>query len=100
MSWDVEGDADIDRELLIGDTVLMPFMGASEIDLSVASIPEDQPFLETDNVILFVDQYGDEHLVENDGEAWVIVNPVLLSTEGYDEWSNRSEARETRAPGM
>lgn len=85
--------------IAIGDTVLMPFMGA-DVEMRVTDIPEDQPFMETDDVMMVVDQYGDEHLVENDGEFWVTFNPVMLSPEGYDVWCTRAEAREVRTPGM
>jgi len=90
----------LDQEMIsVGDTVLMPFMG-DDVEIRVSLIPDEQPFLETDGAILMVDQYGDEHLVENDGASWVTFNPVMLSPEGYDLWSSRIEARETRSPKM
>lgn len=69
----------------IGDVVEHPFLG-SDANIEIAQIPRDQPVLETDGMYVIVDQYGENHLVDLDGDAWIVSNPEALSPEGADLW--------------
>ena len=48
------------------------FMRDNEVEISIASVSERQPHLLSD-VWAIVDQYGETHLIEDDGEHWEVV---------------------------
>lgn len=52
-----------------GDQVLMPCMG-DDVQIRVRAVPDEQP-RSGDGVYAIVDQYGETHEVELDGDTWV-----------------------------
>lgn len=55
----------------IGDVIDMPMMG-DDVRIEVAEIPGDQPEWENNGILAIVDQYGETHRVEKDGEIWIV----------------------------
>jgi hypothetical protein len=54
-----------------GDRIEMPFMG-SDASIVVRTVPDEQPRAD-EGVHAIVDQYGETHEVELDGETWTTV---------------------------
>lgn len=50
----------------IGDSVIMRIMG-DDVDIEVCDVPQEQPFERTDDCFLIIDQYGEEHIICEDG---------------------------------
>ncbi len=75
----------------VGDKVFMSAM-ADDVQIEIAEVPEDQPLAEADGYYFIIDQYGEEHMVEMDGDSWVTGTIDALSPEGFDRWLARSEA--------
>jgi hypothetical protein len=75
-----------------GDEVKMAMMG-DDVHIEVADVIGVQPLAETDGVFIIIDQYGDEHLVEMDGDSWVTTNCNALSPEGVTLWLGYCEAK-------
>lgn len=73
----VRGDAtaiietSVDDMPEIGDVIDMPMMG-DDVRIEVAEILTDQPEWENNGILAIVDQYGETHRVEKDGESWVV----------------------------
>jgi hypothetical protein len=63
-----------------------------DVFIEVSEIPEHQPLVETDSCFIVVDQYGDEHIAQLDGDDWATTNQDELSPEGLDRWLERHEA--------
>lgn len=66
----------------IGDKVGMPY--DDEVDIEIADICLRQPNLKQ-NVWTIVDQYGEHHLVEDEGDRWDTVNPDVRSDVTHDD---------------
>lgn len=69
----------------VGDEVTMGIMGG-DARILVAEIEDQQPLVDTDGVFIIIDQYGEEHLVEMDGDTWVATNCDALSPNGLTIW--------------
>lgn len=80
----------------VGDQVIMSAMG-DDVQIEVVDVLEDQPLAETDGYYFIIDQYGEEHMVEMDGESWITGNLDALSPEGFDRWLERSEAARAKS---
>ena len=52
-----------------GDEIVMPSMG-DDVHIQVARVPDEQP-RSGEGIYAIVDQYGDTHEVELDGDTWV-----------------------------
>jgi len=76
----------------VGDQVLMVFMG-DDAFVEVSEVPEHQPLVETDECFIIVDQYGEEHLAQIDGDDWVTLNSDELSAAGSQRWLEHIEAQ-------
>ena len=50
-----------------------------DVRIIVAEVADAQPLSDTDDVFIIVDQYGEEHLTEMDGDTWV---PVMATRSG------------------
>lgn len=44
----------------------MRIMG-DDVDIEVCDVPQEQPFERTDDCFLIIDQYGEEHIICEDG---------------------------------
>jgi hypothetical protein len=53
------------------DRIEMPCMG-DDVNIRVRHVPEEQPHA-ADGVYTIVDQYGEAHQVELDGDTWTTV---------------------------
>lgn len=69
----------------VGDAVTMGMMG-SDVRILVAEIEDQQPLVDTDGVFIIIDQYGEEHLVEMDGDSWIATSCDALSPDGLTLW--------------
>lgn len=58
-----------------GDRIEMPSMGG-DVSVRVSRVPDDQP-LAADGIHSIVDQYGETHEVELDGDTWTTVVRAL-----------------------
>jgi len=54
-----------------GDRIEMPSMG-DDVNIQVRHVPDEQPHA-GDGVYSIVDQYGETHQVERDGDTWTTV---------------------------
>lgn len=72
-----------------GDTVEMAAMG-DDVRIEIKEVFEEQPLVRTDGVFIVADQYGDEHLVEKNGDDWTTTTSDALSDEGFDLWAERA----------
>lgn len=61
-----------------------------DVQITLRKVAEDQPLVASDSIFIVVDQYGDGHLVEEDGAGWIATSPDALSEEGYDRWLERA----------
>ncbi len=52
-----------------GDVIEMPSMG-SDVSIVVRHVPDHQPRSD-EEVYAIVDQYGETHFIELDGDTWV-----------------------------
>lgn len=82
----------------IGDIVEMAMMG-DDAHIEVADVSEVQPLFETDGIFIIIDQYGDEHLIELDGDSWVTTTDDALSPDGLDQWLNYVESKASNSIG-
>lgn len=69
----------------IGDLVEHPFMG-EDARIEISEVPDDQPLVETDGMHVIIDQYGEQHIIELDGDTWVTSSTDALSDDGFDRW--------------
>lgn len=76
----------------VGDEVRMGIMG-DDVAILIADVLEDQPLVDTDSAFIISDQYGDEHIIELDGDEWSTITDDHLSAEGQQAWFDRIEAR-------
>lgn len=67
----------------IGDEIFMKIMGG-DVYIEVTAVSDQQPLYETDGVYIVTDQYGEDHLVEMDGNDWVVAAEDSLSVEGWE----------------
>lgn len=58
-----------------GDRIEMAFMG-DDVNIRVRSVPDEQPRAD-EGVYSIVDQYGETHQVELDGDTWTTVAEPL-----------------------
>jgi len=75
----------------VGDIIEHPALG-DDVRIEVSEIPQEQPVLETDGLHVIIDQYGETHLVELDGETWIATGTHVLSDEGFDRWTSFQSA--------
>ena len=64
-----EWRADGDEMPSIGDDIEMDGV---ECEIEIAEIPQDQPRAK-DGIYAIVDQYGETHQVESNGEVWTVI---------------------------
>ena len=76
----------------VGDEVTMGIMGG-DARILVAEIEDQQPLVDTDGVFIIIDQYGEEHLVEMDGDTWVATSCDALSPDGLTVWGLYLQAK-------
>ncbi len=76
----------------VGDEVTMGIMGG-DARILVAEIEDQQPLVDTDGVFIIIDQYGEEHLVEMDGDTWVATSCDALSPDGLTVWGRQTLAK-------
>ena len=55
-----------------GDRAWMPFDGSAVIEIT--NVAGQQPHLDREWWVVH-DQYGEEHIIELDGDSWITVNP-------------------------
>lgn len=64
-----EWRADGDEMPSIGDDIEMEGV---ECEIEIADVPQDQPRAK-DGIYAIVDQYGETHQVESNGEVWTVI---------------------------
>jgi hypothetical protein len=79
-----------------GDVIEHPFLGG-DVRIEVSQVPEGQPLVDTDGIHIIIDQYGEQHLVEQDGDTWVVGSEDSLSEEGFDRWVEFQNGASMRA---
>jgi len=70
----------------------MGMMG-SDVRILIAQIEDQQPLVDTDGVFIIIDQYGEEHLVEMDGDTWATTSCDALSPNGLTTWGLYLQAK-------
>lgn len=83
----------------VGDVVEMSMMG-DDVNIEIADVGANQPVAETDDVYVITDQYGEEHLVEMDGDSWVTITSDALTPAGQDAWLNYLDEKATANPSL
>lgn len=58
-----------------GDKVHMPWDG--DVEIIVSEVPKTQQHRDVD-IWTIIDQYGDEHVIEAEGESWIVLNEDAL----------------------
>lgn len=74
----------------------MRIMG-DDVDIEVCDVPQEQPFERTDDCFLIIDQYGEEHIICEDGGGWITRNAESLSPDGFLIWLTRAEPENSAA---
>lgn len=59
----------------VGDKILQTINGA-DVEIAVSSVPDQTSKALSPGVWQVLDQYGETHLVERDGDNWLTVNPL------------------------
>jgi hypothetical protein len=75
-----------------GTSIEMAFSPA-DVEITVQSVPDVQPYAESDGIWLVVDQYDEEHMVQLDGDTWVTTSHHELTARGTEIWIEVQEGR-------
>jgi hypothetical protein len=80
----------------VGDRIEMPFMG-SDADIEVRSIMDVQPLEADYGIVRVEDQYGEEHLVEQDADTWTTLSTDALSQAAFESYQRGIQTEVSRS---
>lgn len=80
----------------IGTAIAFPSIGGEDSSITVQGVSKHQP-LADGGVFVITDGYGETHLVEMDGDRWIVTTkdkhlPCSISIASTDDYEDKAEA--------